>query len=927
MPTLDVAINALRAKHGAKQFDQAAEKIKRAGKKVDGAVDKTEKKLGFLGDRYKSVAKAAIGMAVTYGVIRFLKSSVKEMALYEVGLANISTMLDETSMKYMPKYGRELDKMAIKYGEATGTLSKGLYDILSASIDAAEALDVLDVAARAATAGLTDTGKAADILTTIINAYGMSASQAEEISDILFATVKRGKTTFDELANSMGMIVSLSATAGLSIEQVAAALATMTRAGISTDMAVTSLKGILTGFLSPTEQSVVAAKKLGLAMNSTTLSTIGLTGVIRKLKGATAEEVAAIFTNVRALTGIAALMQLSTGFMYDLGETTDATGKMMEAFEKQIGTTQYALDQMNQAIKSMQRSVGEQLAPAIKDWTQGVITLTSKLKEFGGTFIDLLMAPEIFRTEVDKMAAGWKVAVGYLTFDKEKLRIGRKELQSINDYQLALMGITEETAEVSEAALKANPELAALDKIINDFVDSTARAEKGLVKFAEAEKEVGEEAKKTAEELKILAEVKLAAQFKAFEEGMKGDLYAANDFERGLLALREATHAMEKELEEFIPPSEEYLTALEKMIDATNKIRTEIEYFGMTSIEKQLAQFEQLGKSLKGEELESFISLLAKLREEYKKLAELEAEEERIEKDAKARKKEAQERQEYLDDQAEAYRRLYDDIGVKSTASYENKMLLLDKEKERYGTFIEDKALLDEWYAGRKRELDNEMAIVSNNFFAGFSASIDQMNEDMITWGDVGASVAETLKSSTADALISMTSDWSNWESALEGIGTSVAKVMQKMIADMLAYQIITSTLGLFGFGGGGGTFANPMAVFGAPTGGEKGLVLKNGKITALGKGDVINRPTIFPMANGMGIMAEKKPEAVMPLARDEQGRLGVRAEGGGGTTVIKMMNILDESIFEDYLATGAGERAVVNIMRRNQEAFREVTL
>ena len=306
MPTLDVAINALRAKHGAKEFDQAAAKIKRAGKGVDKAVDKTEKKLGFLGDRYKSVAKAALEMAVTYGAVRFLKSATREAANYELELANISTMLDATSMKFMPRYEKGLSSLAVKYGEATGTLSKGLYDILSASIDAADALDVLDVAARAAKAGLTDTGKAADILTTIINAYGMSAADAEKISDILFATVKRGKTTFDELASSMGMVVSLAATSGLAIEQVSAALATMTRAGISTDMAVTSLKGILTTFLSPTRQNIVAAKKLGLELNANTLRTIGLTGAVRKLRGASAEQIAATFTNVRALTGLSA---------------------------------------------------------------------------------------------------------------------------------------------------------------------------------------------------------------------------------------------------------------------------------------------------------------------------------------------------------------------------------------------------------------------------------------------------------------------------------------------------------------------------------------------------------------------------------------------------------------------------------------------
>lgn len=921
MPTLDVAINALRAKHGAKQFDQAAAKIKRAAKGVDKSVDKTEKKLGFLGDRYKSVAKAALGMAVTYGTIRFLKSAIQEMAQYEVGLANVSTMLDDTTMKYLPKYGRELDKMAIEYGEATGTLSKGLYDILSASIDAAEALDVLDVSARAATAGLTDTGKAADILTTIINAYGMSASQAEEISDILFATVKRGKTTFDELASSMGMIVSLAATAGLSIEEVGAALATMTRAGISTDMAVTSLKGILTTFLSPTRQNTVAAKKLGLELNSNTLNTIGLTGAVRKLDGATAEQIASIFTNVRALTGLSALLQMSSSYMYDLGETTNATGKMMDAFGKQIGTTQYKLDQMNEAIKSMKRAVGEQLSPAIQTWTQGVVGLIPELKELGGTLADLLIAPELLRIEFDKLFGRWKYGIAVGLLFKEKMKMGKKEVEGVNAYQLALAGIGTELGAVDKATLKANPDLAALDKIINDFVDSTARAEAGLAKFTKAEKEAGEEAKKTAEELKILAEVKLAAQFKAFEEGMKGNLYAANDLERGLLALREAAHAMEKELEDFIPPSEKYLAALEKMTDATNKIQTEIEYFGMTNIEKQLTQFEQLGESLKGEELESFISQLAKLREEYKKLAELEAEEERVAETVKLRKKET----EAIDDAREKAQGLIREIQLEQEILYltneerERAIKLQELEATTKGLGAVESERLKEAYIAELEELSRmrEMKVLVDNVRAGVGdlirAPLTALLDETRDMGDV---LEDTLRDIGTDVLKTL------YE---ETITKPLQDVLMKSLTEMM--DPLTDMLSNLLTGIVGGATKGIGAMIGGFFMGEKGLVLKNGKITAFGKGDVINRPTIFPMANGMGIMAEKKPEAVMPLARDESGRLGVRAEGGGGTTVIKMMNILDESLFEDYLSTGAGERAVVNIMRRNQEAFREVTL
>ena len=111
---------------------------------------------------------------------------------FEQQMANVSTMLDEPA-KYMDSFRKGVRKMSVEFGEGTDTLAKGLYDILSASIDPAMALDVLAVSAKAARAGLTDTGIAADAITTILNSYGLSADQAQSVSDMLFATVKRGK--------------------------------------------------------------------------------------------------------------------------------------------------------------------------------------------------------------------------------------------------------------------------------------------------------------------------------------------------------------------------------------------------------------------------------------------------------------------------------------------------------------------------------------------------------------------------------------------------------------------------------------------------------------------------------------------------------------------------------------------------------------
>jgi len=718
-----------------------------------------------------------IGVAAAYKGLRFAISSVKEFADFEMGLANVSTMLDNATMKYMPGYEKQVKKLAREFGQSTGTLSKGLYDILSASVSADKAIKVLRVSSRAAIAGLTDTGTAADVLTTILNSYGLEAEEASKISDILFATVKAGKITFGELAGSIGKVSSLAAAVGLDFTEVSAAISTMTRAGVSSDIAMTSLKGILTTFLSPQKENILVAAKHGLALNANTLRTIGLTGAIEKLKGATEEDIAAIFSNVRALTGVAAIRGNLTGLIEDQEKATNSLGKTEQAYQKIAETT------------------GQQLKQLTEDW--------KAMKVAAGSFF--LKIP------------GFITEAGKLLDTLEELREAQKRAGRGGRTPMIGFG--------------------------GDYTPKAAKSQKIVLPSIEF----------------------LGRQPKEVVENLIKDLEVIGQHVPG--------------------PIRQLL-------------------------EPAIEQVEKLNKAAK--ELKRFNEALAKMVPTINLPAMLEE---------KIKPKETKEEQKYIDDQAKAYRRLYDDLSQMGKTNYDFRKQLLDEERKEYEIFIKDKILLEEWYAGRKAEIDNEMMIASDNFFAGFGAGIDQMKLDLTTWGEVGASVAQTLKSATSEAVISMTSDWSSWESALEGIGISVAKTAQKMIADMITMQIISAAIGGIGglFGGGAGTtFENPMAIFGAPS--AKGNIFNNGSIVPFAKGDILNRPTIFPMSNGgVGLGGEAGAEAIMPLGRDKSGRLGVRAEGDGGSKQpIKIINIMDQSEVNEYLNSADGEKTIVNIMRRN---------
>ena len=68
------------------------------------------------------------------------------------------------------------------------------------------------------------------------------------------------------------------------------------------------------------------------------------------------------------------------------------------------------------------------------------------------------------------------------------------------------------------------------------------------------------------------------------------------------------------------------------------------------------------------------------------------------------------------------------------------------------------------------------------------------------------------------------------------------------------------------------------------------GAPFSQGKVMPFAQGGVISSATAFPMRGGTGVMGEAGPEAIMPLARGSDGKLGVRGAGGGATTIV--MNI-----------------------------------
>lgn len=353
------------------------------------------------------LARASALLAVPFA------AGLKVFADFERQMANVATMLDEPA-RHMPAFRTAIRDMAVEFGEATEALAGGLYDILSASIPAGKALDVLAVSVRAAKAGLTDTKTAADAITTILNSYGLSADKAASVSDLLFQVVKRGKTTFAELAPAIGMVASTAATAGVSLEELGGMIALLTRNGVRTENAITATTQTIATFLKPTAEAVGLAAELGFKLDTTTLKAEGLRGVFQRIARLPPEAIARLFPNIRALRGVLPALRAVGDFGQDIRAMGQRAGATERAYAKMTATLSHGFAQLKQAGLAALSIIGEALSDSIGRYaravTNGMGGALAWLKANKGLVVSIAKLVAIgLVTGLSLMVLGWAI--------------------------------------------------------------------------------------------------------------------------------------------------------------------------------------------------------------------------------------------------------------------------------------------------------------------------------------------------------------------------------------------------------------------------------------------------------------------------------------------------------------------------------------
>ena len=364
------------AAYGVDEFSLAyremSRKVANDSKKVVQSADSASRvgnKFTDMGSKMTAVG-AKMSMALTAPMLLAGGSAIKTANQFESSMQSIVALvgLSEDAVADMSVTARE---MALEFGASAGDAADALFFIASAGLDSATAITVLEQSLKASAIGLGETSVIADTVSSALGAYGVANLSASEATDLLVAAVREGKLKADELAGALPQVLPIASAMGVAFEEVGATFAAMSRNGTGASEAATQLRGILSALLKPTKDAEETMSSLGLSSAGLRkqIKEKGLLSTLTTLTEAFGDNdvaQAAVFGNVRALTGIMSLFGAATASTTRIFENlTDNTGDADKAFLSMSETGAFKMKQVMAQVKDAFLSLGQVLVPIV----------------------------------------------------------------------------------------------------------------------------------------------------------------------------------------------------------------------------------------------------------------------------------------------------------------------------------------------------------------------------------------------------------------------------------------------------------------------------------------------------------------------------------------------------------------------------------
>jgi TP901 family phage tail tape measure protein len=360
-----------------------------AGDSAGAAVSASmSQRLTTLGTSLGNVGRQ-VSLGLSLPLIAFGKAATSAFTQFDTAMTQVVT-LSGVAASTVRDWNDDVMALGGTYGVAAGEAADALYFITSSGVDAADAIEVLDIAAKSSALGLGTAKVAADVMTSAMNQYGKENISAAQAADILTVAVREGKGEADEMAGALARVIPLAGSMGVKFGEVSGVMSAMTLSGTSADEAATQINALLTTLQKMpkhAQEDMKALTGLDYATVQQDLSTKGLTLTLRDIYNAfedNEDAIGRVFGNTRALRGITNLFgEKEAQTLAVVRKTTNALGAQDEAMEKLNASPAFRLEQAQANFSNAMTNIGSAVTPVMATVTDVFADVLGAFKALG----------------------------------------------------------------------------------------------------------------------------------------------------------------------------------------------------------------------------------------------------------------------------------------------------------------------------------------------------------------------------------------------------------------------------------------------------------------------------------------------------------------------------------------------------------------
>ena len=327
------------------------------------------------------------GIALSFGAIATgitvpLKQAVQTSVDFDSAMRRAATIAGATEKEFDALKKTALD-LGAKTTKSAQEVAVAMSEMAAKGYDVNQIIAAMPGVIAAAEASGEDLALTADTVSSALNAFGLKASEASRVADILAQTANDSAAGIVDMSYAFKYAAPVVSSLGVSIEELAAATGIMADVGIRGEQAGTTLRGGLVQLLKPAEKTAKMMKSMGIEVTDANGKFLGLAGIIRELQTAMEGQTEtqklqtlASIVGTEAASGFLALMKAGPDKIDAMTKSLEnSAGASAKAAKKMMGGLGGAIEQMSGSFETMKIIVGDHLTPTIQRSVEWVTKL------------------------------------------------------------------------------------------------------------------------------------------------------------------------------------------------------------------------------------------------------------------------------------------------------------------------------------------------------------------------------------------------------------------------------------------------------------------------------------------------------------------------------------------------------------------------